>query len=428
MGSSTVKLISLIKSYDPQKILKWNEALGAAIDDKMPPLAEAKIYAMVMLAMHDALNNIIPKYETYALKHTHENSMGLDKMNLTDIADASVSQAAHDVLIALYPASTNVADNTLFLCLDAIEDSEFKTRGIEIGMNAALAVKTKRQSDPPIRFTVYSNGTEPGIHQANYMPFTVANPPVWPANAVYGANLGSFVPFGINSGNQFRPIPPYLINSPEYTEDYNEVKKLGCSNCPDRTSEQTEIGAFWIENTSSMMNRIARTLALKAKMKGWEIARLLALIQMTQIDANIASFEGKYYYNYWRPITAIWAGDADQNDDTSGDVNWVSAFDTPPTPDYPSTHATGGGAAAELFKLFFRTDHKSFTTTSPYYLPGVERSFTNFSQISQENALSRIYIGYHFRNAVLEGEKLGRKIGKYIFENRLRELPTLFNF
>jgi hypothetical protein len=199
------------------------------------------------------------------------------------------------------------------------------------------------------------------------------------------------------------------------------VKSLGCTTCPERTTEQTEIGTFWRINTSGPMNSIARTLAIQEKLNGWEAARLFALTQMAQIDANIASFEGKYYYNYWLPITAVRAGDTDGNEDTQGDVNWNPTVVPPPTPDYPSTPATAGGASTEVFRQFFGTDNKSFTITSPNSLPGVERSYTSFSQASVENSLSRIYVGSHFRNSVIEGEKQGRKIGKYVFRNNLRE-------
>jgi len=416
----------VIKSYGPEVVLKWNEALGLAIENKMSTSAETRIYAMVSLAVHDALNNVVPKYETHALANNHvdqkEILKSISKQNISHIANAAVSQAAHDVWITLQPASTNNADNLLATCLSEIEDSDLKTKGIAIGKAVASAMLTKRQADPLLGFTTFSIGTAPGTHQSNYMPYASANPPVWPANAVYGTSLGSFTPFGIESGDQFRPDVPYAINSIEYTADHNEVKRLGCGTCAERTSEQTEIGAFWKDNTSGLMNKIARVLVVKEKLDGWETARLFALLQMAQMDANIASFEAKYYYNYWIPVTAIRAADTDGNGDTQGDVSWAPTFAPPPTPDYPSTPASAGGSSAAIFKQFFGTDNKSFAITNTFTIPGVERSFTSFSQASTENALSRVYIGSHFRNAVVTGEIQGRKIGKYVFEHNLKEL------
>jgi hypothetical protein len=77
-----------------------------------------------------------------------------------------------------------------------------------------------------------------------------------------------------------------------------------------------------------------------------------------------------------------------------------------------------GGAGAEIFRLFFKKDNKPFTIGS-YSMPGAERSFASFSQFATECATSRIYIGYHFRSDIVEGEKMGRELGKYVFENNL---------
>ena len=416
---------NVIKSYEPEIALKWDEALGLAVDNKMGQSAQARIYAMVTLAMHDALNNIIPKYETYALPYNHLNAEGISKENISEIADAAVSQSAHDVLVALFPASSVNADNLLATCLSEIEDSPLKEKGIAIGKEAASAMLMRRKNDPAFGFVTYSHGTEPGVHQANYLPYAVANPPVWPANAAH-IPLDGFAPFGIVSGNQFRPNAPYAINSPEYAADYNEVKKLGCTACPDRTPEQTEIGAFWKENPSGLVNRLARALAMTEKLNGWETARLQALIHMAQFDANIASFESKYFYHYWLPVTAIRAGDNDGNDNTQGDATWTPKFGPPPTPDHVSTPASALGSSGEVFKRFFGKDNISFTLTNPFDTPGVERSYTSFSTASHEAALARIYIGSHFRNSCIEGEKQGRKIGKYVFENNLQEIAYPF--
>lgn len=412
---------ALIRSYDPEIVLKWNETVGLAIENKMPTVAEARIYAMIMLAIHDALNMIIPKYDPYAATYEPSNSKGLFKHNIAQIADAAVSQAAHDVFIILVPSAKVNADNLLALCLSEIEDAELKTRGIMIGSSVASAILLKRQSDPVVGYSTFNKGTEPGIHRVDYLPFMNANPPAWPEKAVFGATFGSFTPFGIQSPGQFRPTPPFAVSSDAYAQDFAEVKKLGCIACPDRTAEQTEIGAFWKPNISGPMNTVARTLALQTKLNGWETARLLALTQMSQIDANIASFEGKYFYNFWLPISAVRLGDSDGNEQTTGDVNWTPSLVPPPSPDYPSTPATAGGAGAEIFRQFFKTDNKSFGFISTNGLPGVVRNYNSFSALSIECSLGRIYIGSHFRNSCTEGEKLGRKIGKYIYENNLKE-------
>ena len=414
----------MIKSYSNETVLTWNEFLSNSIDNSLPQPFEAKIYAMVTLAMHDALNNVVPKYETYALDNIGVDAGDISKKNIHSIADAAVSQAARDMIVELYPDAQAAADELLNATLSRIEDSNLKTRGILIGQDAAAAMFEKRANDFPLRFETFVGTTEPGDYQSNWPPFINATP-MWPANAVYAPTLGDLTPFGALSGDQFRNETPNALNSAAYLADYNEVKSLGCTTCPLRTAEQTEIGAFWIESTASSMNRVARTLVAQEDLDGWEAARLIALVEMAVMDGYIASFEGKYYFNFWRPISAIRAGDMDGIDQTEGDLEWTSNFTTPPTPEFPSTHAYTGAAAAQVFIEYFKKDKIDLTVTSPYNLPTAERHLSSFSQMSYENAISRIYIGFHFRHAVEVGEKQGKELGEYIFKNNLQELKKV---
>lgn len=416
----------MIKSYSSETIIKWNELLGASIDEKLPIPFEAKIYALVTLSMHDALNNVVPVYETYALDNRLVDASELSKKNISQIADAAVSQAARDMMVSLFPPTSIGADALLNEILSSIPEDELKLKGIEIGKQAATAMLQKRQGDIPFIFTAYvPSSSDPGVYQADFPPYQNPNPPIWPANAVYVPNLGDLAPFGIESSDQFLDEAPYSTNSREYARDYNEIKSLGCAVCPDRTAEQTEIGTFWVENMASSMNRLARTFIMEYELDGWESARLIALIEMGIMDSFIASFREKSEFVFWAPITAIKGGDMDGNQETEGDPTWSSMRPTPPVFEFPSTQAYGSGAASELFKLFFKKDEISFTATSPYYLPDVERSFSSFSELSAEQASARIFLGHHFRHSIVVGEEHGIELGGYVFENNLRELKKI---
>ncbi|MCP9198827.1 vanadium-dependent haloperoxidase [Gramella sp. GC03-9] len=416
----------MINSYSNEVVLQWNELLSEYLDQQLPQPIEVKIYAMVTIAMHDALNNVIPKYETYALDNSNANFDGITKKNIHSIADAAVSQAARDMIATLYPVATTAANEQLSTLLSSIEDSELKSRGIQIGKDAAQAMLAKRAGDVVFSFTSYSGGSEPGDYQANYPPFAFPTP-MWPVNAVFGANIGELTPFGILSSDQFMDEAPYAINSDEYLADYNEVKELGCNNCPLRTPEQTQISFFWRETSSSSMNRLTRSLVEERKLDGWEAARLIGLIQMSVIDSYIASFEEKFYYAFWRPITAIRAGDVDGNDATIGDVNWSpsSPIPTPPNPTFPPSNAYCGGAAAEIFRAFFHSDIADVEITSPYYLPDVSRHIKTFSEMASEKGIFGVYAGYDFRQGVEVGERHGSELGKFLFENNLREIKKI---
>src|SRR5712691_7620361 len=135
--------------------------------------------------------------------------------------------------------------------------------------------------------------------------------------------------------------------------------------------------------------------------------------------AAICAWDAKYYYDFWRPVTAIRNGAFDGNPATKPDRNWNSFIITPPFPDYVSGHATFSGAASTVLALFYGSDHIAFTTGSDS-LPGVLRSFTSFSAATEEAAASRLYGGIHFRSANEAGVHGGIGIGNLTFSNYLQ--------
>lgn len=103
---------------------------------------------------------------------------------------------------------------------------------------------------------------------------------------------------------------------------------------------------------------------------------------------------------------------------------------TPPIPDHDSAHAVEGGAAAKVMSRFFGTDHVAFEACSLTLPEGsrctdasaVRRRYASFSEAAEENAVSRILIGFHFRKAVVDGVKHGRAIGDRAVDRFLRPL------
>jgi hypothetical protein len=393
-------------------VMAWNLASTQAIanmgsgPDALPPMPESRVYAMVQIAVHDALNNITPRYHTYALNNAQDRFAH---------PDAAVAQAAHDVIVNQLPPQQIFADNLLATSLNAIANGDAKTRGIALGKAAAAAIINLRANDGVANAQIpYVQGTLPGQYRST-PPFD--GPPF---NGFVGVPAwGKIKPFGMTSGSQFRAPAPYPINSADYTADFNDVKTLGKATGSTRTADQSQIAIFWLENIPLSFNRIARTMATQKNLGAWETARLFALLQIAEADANIGCFESKFYYNYWRPITAVRLGDTDGNPNTVGDATWdVLAPPTPPVPDYPSNHAANGGVGAAVLAAFFGNDNITFTQTSSS-MPNTTRTLSSFSQASREIALSRVYVGYHFRNACMKGEEQGKQIGQYIFDHYL---------
>jgi hypothetical protein len=255
----------------------------------------------------------------------------------------------------------------------------------------------------------YTPGTKPGDYQAT--------PPV---GMVVGAGWSTLKTFAVHSSKQFRAPRPYSsLRSLDYAMDVNEIELLGKAVGSGRTSDQTAIAFYWYENSSFAWNRIARKVA--GGLSLLENARLYAALNAAISDAYMTSLESKFYFNFWRPITAIHAAGADGNPLTIADQTWEPAFVTPPVPDYPSAHSAAGGAAAEVIDAFVGLNRRftHVSTTGPISgVPGAAtRSFSSVQNAAVENGYSRMLVGIHFRRACTAGLEQGRKIGRYVVEH-----------
>jgi hypothetical protein len=399
-------------------IADWNAtALNILFAAGHNPVTVTRGLAMVQVAVHDALNAVERRYDGYLYEGAAEANAS---------PEAAVATAARDALVlatpAFGPAAQQAAaiatvDTAYTTALAKVMDGEGKTHGIAVGRAAAAAIVTLRKDDGATRDAPYMPGGAPGQWRPHPNPVP-ADPPI--ADPVlasgYAASLlpgwGKVTPFTLLAAGQFHPAGPPPLGSEAYAQDFNEVKRLGGKTSTARTAEQTEIARFWYESSAAGWNRIAREAAAAKGLDPWQEARLLALVNLAMADGFIAGFHTRYLYNFWRPVTAIRFADTDGNPATEPDATWESFLNTPPVPDYPSTHSVLGGAAAGVLAAVFGTDQVAFTMTSGAPFAGITRAFTSFSQAAQENADSRVYAGIHFRTACRDGVALGQKIGR----------------
>ena len=381
--------------------------------------------AMAHLATHDALNAIDRRYEPYVFDRRAESGAAPEAAVAAAMRDALVGALAGFGTPEQQAKAKERVEAAYAAAVAKIAEGRAKQDGIAVGQAAAAAMLTLRQPDGATAKVAYTPGTQPGQWRPHPNPVP-ANPPIpdaalapgnWPAML---PQWGHMMPFTMRAPWQFRLPPPPALTSELYTRDYNEVKRLGGKQSAVRTAEQSEIARYWYEPSPPGWNRIGRVIAAKRGLDRWEHARLFGLLNAVMADAYIAGADTRYLYNFWRPVTAIRAGDADGNNATAGDPTWETFMNTPPLPDYPSTHSVCGGAVATVMSRFFGTDQMSFTMTSGPPFPGITRSFKNFSQAQEENGDSRVYSGIHFRNSTVAGITQGEQIGRQAFAQYLQ--------
>ncbi len=363
----------------------------------------SRIEAMMNIAIHDALNAIVPVYKQYVYK---ERNPFADPF-------ASVASAAHTVLKASWPDSAAMLDAKLAESLSNIPDGPRKKHGIALGIASGKAILALRSGDGAYQNPIadWPSTGKPGEY-ITVPPYDFVYVPFW----------GKMQTFSLNHHWQFRSAPPPGLKSDTYTRSFNEVKHYGKINSTFRTADQTAYAKFWYEFADIGWNRIARSQAKDHNSGLYLSARMFALLNMAMADAYIACWDSKYYYKFWRPYTAIHAADTDGNDQTAANPHWQPLLPTPPVPEYPSGHTTIANAAATVLTYFFG-HNSSFSTTSNTGSPaGSIRSFKSFKQAADENANSRVMVGIHFRFSCETGQELGNKVGKWTLDNYLKPL------
>lgn len=396
----------------------------------------SRTMTMMHLAVHDALNAIERRYEPYlyVIDRPFQPHLYAGMADPAATANAAIAAAARDMLVGIVPdwgkpeqrtKALAIIESAYTAALAKLPEGLAKKHGVAVGQAAAAAMLAARKTDGSSAPSQYTPGTAPGKWRLHPNPVP-PNPPILdPALAVGNwppllPQWGQVVPFTMVAPWQYRLKGPPALASTQYAKDYEEVKRLGSKNSTARTPEQSEMARYWYEGSPQGWSRIARVVAAQRGLDRWDSARLLALVNAAIADGFIAGFDTRYLYDLWRPVTAIRAGDMDGNDATPADPAWETFLNTPPIPDYPSTHSVSGGAAAAVLARFFGGDQVAFSMTSGAPFAGITRSFKSFSQASQENADSRVYAGIHFRSACRDGIMLGEQIGRRAFAQYLQ--------
>ena len=397
-------------------VTDWNliASNSIVVTAGQPPPVSALSFAMVQGAVYDAVNAIDGGHQPYLVQ---------PPSNPTDSKEAAAATAAYRVLAGfpdlsgLFPEQLATLQPQYDDYIAVLPDDPPGSRaaGVTVGETTARAMLDARMNDgrfgpPPDLYPPVPGTWRPTP------PFFASDPAPW---------VGNVLPFIVPSVELLRTEGPNALASSAYARDLNEVKEVGSLTSTTRTADQTDAAIFWQDHLHAFMNRLFRDLVVSQGLDIVQSARLFAMENLAAADAAIGCWNDKYYWQFWRPITAIREDDTDGNPATEADPTWLPLFDpatsicnpipplaTPPFPDHPSGHACGTSAFVHTLQNFFGTDkiavsaysNKSCTT----------RSFDRFSDLLTEVIDARVWAGIHFRTADRQGAVLGKKVAHYL--------------
>lgn len=401
--AATLCLSSLSSAY-AGVVTDWNATTLNCVQGPITPAnrggpAGLLDIALVHAAMHDAVQAVQGRFESYEYENAARRGLGSP--------EAAAAAAAYGVLVGLYeandPCLVDVVDPAVTYAGDA---------GLQAGNEAANALL-------PLHRPAFTLPTDPWLGN-NELGQWRLTPGVTQGAATFMAHTA---PFAMSSPAQFRPAPPPHLQSWRYVLDYAEVKLLGSQSSKYRTPQQTEAARFWTSNFFSQWNQAVRAIAEEHVSDVGDQARLFALVSFAAADSQISVYDAKYRYNFWRPLTAIHEGDHDGNWLTVGDSAWAPFISMPPYPEYSSGANCLTAAITKVLKLYFGTDQMEFSIWTTAQNATINpRTYRRFSEVENEMVGVRIWQGIHFRTAEEVGRHQGSRIGDWTFKKYLRPM------
>ena len=295
---------------------------------------------IAQLAMFDAVNAVLDgPYRPFASKPPSPYGAS---------PEAAAIRAAYIVARNEFPTKTATIDSAYNASIAVVPASPGAIADGIRGRRSRCqcgARGARRRSPQRSGLEGYTPGSGPGVWIPT--PPAFANPQT--------PFLQFVTPFGYDDPARFRPHAPPALDSRTYTADYNEIKDLGRATDTSRTAEQSATALFWSPSASALWTANIRSLA--SSMDLLTAARFEAIGIAAVTNSLIAVWDAKYTYMFWRPVTAIRAGDTDGNRKTEPDPAWTPFIATPSHPEYPAAHTTVGAGALGFYTVWF--EHRS---------------------------------------------------------------------
>ncbi len=424
------------------EILRWTYYLQQVIRQLSPgaPTSISRMTAMMYGATYDAVNSLENIGTPYLGKVLVVPGCSANRSQcLAAAVNSAAATTLTNVLNTIQPNVVSYVTAAKQAEAQRIGSGLGAISGNGTGLAAAAQMTLARNFDGSDNNQPYTPGSEPGAWRPTGNGCTTALSPNW----------GLVQPFALTSGTQFRPprpggfsTYPDLLSSSLYADQLNEVQRLGRFDAEargDRTPEQSAIALFWsndVDGTYKPPGQHLDHTRIISQQRGLTLqqnARLFGLLGLALADSAITAWDSKYgtQIDLWRPETAIKLAETDNNPATTADPDWQPylvnrAGDThfnPCFPAYTSGHATFAGTWARVMQLYFGTDAITFTaTTDDPHAPGVTRTFTSIDTAATEDAISRLYLGVHYRFDADFGLSSGKSVAEFIFNTQLRPI------
>jgi len=399
----------------PDAVLTWNANAVKAVRASSPTKfqVEGIIYmSYVQGAVYDAVTKLEGRYQPY-----HDFAYTVVPGTSVQAAVAAAAQTTLDSYLPDQAATVDGEYNAYIASLGGL-GAPGVSDGVALGQAAANDMIALRSGDG-------RNAATP-----TYGTIGPILPGQWQLQSAGQAAQTPWVatmkPFVLQQASQFRVGPPPALTSQQYAKDLNETEAYGALNSTVRTQAETDTAYFWNANAVNQYNGVMQNAVTENDLDLVDAAHLFAMGELTTADAGIACWDSKYRYLSWRPITAIRNADVDGNPDTTADPNWTPLLATPTHPEYPSAHGCLTSALTDSLAAALNTQHLDITVpgaTNGGTTLTTSRVYNNVQDIQNQVLDARVWIGYHFRNSVVQGENLGNDVAKYDLGQAFQAAP-----
>jgi hypothetical protein len=387
LGLGLITLLLLAFGARADSVANWADTTTEIATDGPNTI---RTMALAQNAVYEAVNAITARYprDRVALGPTKGASI-----------DAAIAAASRTVLLHEAATLKERTEAAYGRALATIPAGEARTRGIGVGERAAADTLAKH-SDDIGNPEPYRPLTSPGVYVPTTFPL--------------GYAFAQHRPWFMKSAAQFRPGPPPALTSALWARDYNEIKLLGSVTSKVRTPEQTAIARFWATALPDVHMGIVHSVAIAPGREVTRNARFYAAATAAMNDGEIAVLEAKYFYSFWRPITAIRNGDRDGNPATERDPDWTPLIATPLHPEYPCAHCLIASSIATVIRADVGRDRLPTLTSTSNTAPGETRQWARTEDVVKEVSEARILDGVHYRNSTEVGNHMGAQVGALV--------------